>query len=373
MTAPVGAFWLGGWGGTPAVWRRVGGQWVECSPYIRRGGSWVPASVYRKSGSWASNSDGDLTLPVRAAFYYPWFTGGSNSSYPGAWNQTTYPWTQFHPKRGYYNSATAAVVDAHIGDMLYGNIRAGISSWWGAGSREDGVLPTLLARSLGTGFRWCVYYEAEGNTVGNTAGSPNPSSATIAADLNYLTANYTSHPNYLHVNGKPVVFVYGGGEDDNTVTTSMAARPAARWNQAMLLTTEPWYVNLKVYAGYQTDQATYPVDSWHQYAPAGAVQTQGTYARTLSPRFWRGDNQPPFLAEVPRATWQQNIRDMVAGAQGWHLITSYNEWGEGHSVEAATGPSSVDVGTNPNRVYAGSGWDSSSGYGWPLDDLHDIA
>lgn len=314
----------------------------------------------------------NLTLPIRGAFYYPWFTVSGSAPYKGAWTQGTNPWTQFHPKRGYYDSSDTTTIDAHIGDMLYGKFQVGIASWWGQASKENGVFPTLLSRAqtLGTGFQWCIYYEAEGNTIAGVTGSPSPTTAQITADLNYLTTNYTSHPNYLHVGGKPVIFVYGGPEDDPAVTTDITQRTCARWNAANAAATESWYINLKVYSGYATDAATYPIDSFHQYAPANAVDTQSTYSRTLSPRFQRGDNALPYLAPVSRTTWQTNIRNMVAGSQDWKLVTSFNEWGEGHAVECCDRPSVFDSGTNTNRVYTGIGWDSVSGYGWVLDDLH---
>jgi hypothetical protein len=338
-------------------------------------------AVFRKAVAVTSTD-----LPIRAAFYYPWFTGGGvtldygdgyadsysgSAAYFGAWTQGTYPWTQYHPKRGYYDSASTSIIDAHIGDMVYGKFAAGIVSWWGAGSREDGVVPSLLARAqtLGSGFKWCLYYEMEGNTT-STPGSPDPSVAQIVSDLNYITAQYTGHPNYLHVDDRPVIFVYGGPEDDSTTGTDITDRAAYRWHTATRQTTQTWYTVLKVYDVWEADNTLYPSDSWHQYAPAVPVDVQGNHARSISPRFWRGDNQPPFLPELARPVWQQNIRDMLAGNQNWKLVTSYNEWGEGHSVEAATGPSSADLGTNPNRVYAGSGWDSASGYGWLLDDLN---
>ena len=33
--------------------------------------------------------------------------------------------------------------------------------------------------------------------------------------------------------------------------------------------------------------------------------------------------------------WSQDIRDMVTSGQSWQLITTFNEWGEGTSVESA--------------------------------------
>jgi hypothetical protein len=50
--------------------------------------------------------------------------------------------------------------------------------------------------------------------------------------------------------------------------------------------------------------------------------------------------------------WSQDIRDMATSGQSWQLITSFNEWGEGTSVEGATQ------------------WATPSGQGAYLDALH---
>ena len=99
---------------------------------------------------------GDIqpALPLRAAFYYAWF--------PEAWNQQNIsPYTNYHPSAGYYNSSDTALIQQHIAAMQYGGIQAGISSWWGQGTRSDSRLPTLLATTAGSTFRWSIYYEQE--------------------------------------------------------------------------------------------------------------------------------------------------------------------------------------------------------------------
>jgi Calcineurin-like phosphoesterase len=50
--------------------------------------------------------------------------------------------------------------------------------------------------------------------------------------------------------------------------------------------------------------------------------------------------------------WNQNVRDMIASGAQWQLVTTFNEWGEGTSVESATE------------------WQSASGHGAYLDALH---
>ncbi len=108
------------------------------------------------------------TPVVRAAFYYPW--------YPDAWNQSGVdPFSQYQPSDGYYSSADPTVVKQQIAAMQYGNLDAGIISWWGQGSQEDSVVPTDLAAADGTGFKWSLYYEPEGYG--------DPSVAQIQSDL----------------------------------------------------------------------------------------------------------------------------------------------------------------------------------------------
>lgn len=323
----------------------------------------MPRASLRR-GAIAASGVTSLTPPIRATFYYSWFTGGSNPTYPGSWEQGgVAPWTQYHPVRGYYDQANTSIIDAHIGDLLYGKFAAGIATWWGQGSTTDGEFQILLDRAaaLGTGFRWCIYYEAEGNTIAGVTGSPNPTSAQITSDLNYITTNYTHHPNYLHVAGKPVIFAFGDPSDDNTVTTNILNRPAARWKTATNNAAEPWYYVLKVYVGYATDHATYPAASWHQYGPATAVDQQGSYSYNISPGFWLATETTPRLARDP-TTFATNVRNMLAANVDWKLVTSYNEWGEGHPVEAA------DSGSGRN--YVGSGWTSPSGRGTYLDTLN---
>ena len=98
---------------------------------------------------------GDLqpSLPIRAAFYYPWF--------PETWGPSSDRFTNYHPSLGWYDSSDVGVVSQHIAAMQYGGIQAGISSWWGQGTKTDQRVPTLLRAADGTTFRWSLYYEEE--------------------------------------------------------------------------------------------------------------------------------------------------------------------------------------------------------------------
>jgi hypothetical protein len=262
-------------------------------------------------------------FPVRAAFYYPWF--------PDAWTQLGhYPYTNYHPSLGFYNSADVTTIASHVQAMMYGKIQVGISSWWGQGDHSDTNVAYLLRGADNTGFRWTIYYEPEG--------SGNPTVAQLQSDLNYIRSHYGSDKNYYRINGRPVIFVYGDGSDGCSM--------ADRWKQA---NTTNFYTVLKVFPGYAA--CTSQPDNWHQYSPAVAEDAQSGHSFTISPGFNKYGEAAARLARDPNR-WLTNIAHMTASKAPFQLITTFNEWGEGSSVESA------------------SEWASGSRYGTYLDALH---
>jgi hypothetical protein len=271
-------------------------------------------------------TSGQPAFPIRAAFYYPWF--------PEAWRQHGIaPYTKFTPTLGSYATTNAATIQNHIRALEYGHVEAVISSWWGQGTKEDARFPLLLDQTIkaGSALRWAPYYEEE------SLGDPTP--AKIAGDLAYIKSHYASHPAYLRVGGRPVIFAFSTGSD--------GCGMADRWKAANANLN--FYVVLKVFSGYQ-NCASQPA-SWHQYGPAKASDRQARYSFAISPGFNKADEP---TARLPRdiVRFQQNVRDMVASGEPWQLVTTFNEWGEGTAVESA------------------AQWASASGYGTYLDALH---
>jgi hypothetical protein len=271
-------------------------------------------------------SDIQPSFPIRAAFYYPWF--------PESWSQAGIsPFTQYHPSLGLYDSGDPSVIQNHVNAMQYGNFQAGIASWWGQGSRTDGRIPALLSTTalMGSSFRWAIYYEPEGTT--------DPSQAQVTADLAYIRDKYGSDRSYLRVGGRFVVFVYNANDGTCAV--------ADKWKAANAGINA--YIVLKVFAGYRTC-ASQP-DAWHQYAPAVAADSQTGFSYAISPGFDKAGEAAPRLGR-DLTRWNQNIKDMTASNAPWQLVTTFNEWGEGTSVESA------------------QEWASPSGFGSYLDALH---
>jgi hypothetical protein len=269
---------------------------------------------------------GQPRFPIRAAFYYAW--------YPQNW-RVGGRLSHAHPSLGRYSSSARRVQRAHIRALVYGRMDAAIASWTGPRQKPDSRLRGLLSRTvrMRAPLKWAVYHEGEGRG--------NPSTADIARDLGYIRRRLASSRAYLRVGGRFVVFVYNA--DDRSCEV------VQRWLAANAQLGDPAYLVLKVFPGYE-GCAQHP-DAWHQYAPAQARQAQGTDAFELSPGFWKADEPDPRLAR-DLARFRGDIAAMVGSNARWQLVTTFNEWGEGTTVESARE------------------WATRSGKGAYLDALH---
>lgn len=282
--------------------------------------------------------------PVRAMFYYPWF--------PEAWNQQGFnPFTNFTPTAGQYSSVDTTTINRHIDTMIYAGMNSAIYSWWGQGTKEDTRFPSYLSATGTKPLKWALYYEMEGQG--------NPSVAQLQNDLSYIKTKYASNPNYRKVGGKPLLFVWADDADRCAMATS--------WKQANV--SQDFYVVLKVFPDYSgcADQP----DNWHQYGfnMTTGNDSQGHRSFTIGPGYWKkgcpygggtctqGDTQP--FMERDLAKWTNNVNVLKGANVNFQLVTSFNEWGEGSSVESANG-------TMPR------GWPSASGYGQFIDTLHNV-
>ncbi|MEV0325471.1 hypothetical protein AB0H63_03345 [Micromonospora echinospora] len=266
---------------------------------------------------------------VRAAFYYPWF--------PEAWKQQGLdPFTNYQPARGFY-PVDEATVREQVAEMRQGWITLGIASWFGRGTTTDRHWPAIMAGARNTGFAWAPYYEPEGVTEVDVE--------RIVEDLHYLRITYGGARSPLAVlpGRGMVVFVYNA----NDLTTARGCATVERWNQVRDLLAQRYgesvYVNLKVFPGFRTCPGTPRIDGWHQYGPARAESdfsaAPGEGAYTVSPGFWKAGlayGQEPFLAR-DRARWRAGLARMNASGARWQLVTTWNEWGEGTTIEASAG------------------------------------
>ena len=274
-------------------------------------------------GQYSGPSSASLQFPIRGAFYYPWF--------PETWvvdGEEVF----YQPALGKYSNEDSDVQTAHVRALEYAHVDLAIASWFGPDKHLDRArIINLMDKSLETNVKWSVYHEMERHL--------DQTVEELRDDLDYLKTWFAWHDAWGHVDGRPVIFVYN----------ERGCEVADRWNRA---SSGEWYVVLKLFGGHK-DCAMQP-DQWHQYGPAVAVFEKPGFSYTISPGFWRADEDAPRLARLTEEDWRDNVKDMVSSNEDWQLITTFNEWGEGTAVESA------------------EEWASEPGYGYYLDALHDI-
>jgi hypothetical protein len=268
------------------------------------------------------------SFPIRATFYYAW--------YPEAWSRgSVFPYSRFQPSLDFYSTDDARIVRAHLDAMRYAQLDAGIYSWWGAVGypHADARFWRYLAAARATPFRWAIYYEREGYE--------DPSVERIRADLEYIRNLYATKPAYLTLDGRFVVFVYGGAGDSCEST-------AQRWREA---NTVGAYIVLKAFDGYLSCVAQ--PQAWHQYSATVGAYSLSPEAFMISPGFDEAGSAAPVLAR-DLTRWREDVAAMVASGARWQLVLSFNEWPEGTSVESARE------------------WATQSGHGAYVDVLHEL-
>ena len=132
-------------------------------------------------------------------FYYPWYHG---SFHGGQYLREHLIPIQL-PELGEYDDRDDLVLSQHMAWSQEAGIDLWVTSWWGPGSLEDGTLLNhILPHATSGDLKVALFYESAGR-IQNFADQSN-----LAPDITYIAENYFKHPNYLHVDGKPVIFIY---------------------------------------------------------------------------------------------------------------------------------------------------------------------
>lgn len=275
------------------------------------------ASTPRRSTSTAAATAANA--PIRAAFEYNWFPERDK------WG------THFDPTLGKYDSSSPSIFASHVSMAKYAGLDAFISSWWGRGTPTATRLPLELNAARAQGFHIAPYYERASKTTAPTA-------AQLQSDFNVLYSEAHGDSAWLTVGGKPVLFT------NNT----RAEATCAAVDRIKSASAGRFYVNMRVFDGYRSC-ASQP-DSWHQYAPTVGYDQQSAFSATVSPGYFKYDEATPRLVR-DLSTFKANLARQVASGSQWQLTTTFNEWGDGTSVEPATQ------------------WNSTSGNGQYLDAM----
>jgi hypothetical protein len=97
-------------------------------------------------------------------------------------------------------------------------------------------------------------------------------------------------------------------------------------------------------------------NGWHVYDSLHPESYLPPYELGVSPGFDKPVDMPFGLPPTPRdlTRWQADVAHLNASPLPWHLVLTFNEWGEGTAIESARE------------------WATPSGYGAYLDALHNL-
>src|SRR5437868_6323187 len=112
-------------------------RFVERSPFTLAAAALAVATAVLVGGTPSSaRTVANVSLPARAAFYYPW--------YPETW-KVGGALPHYRPALGFYSSSAASVVDAHVRALDYARVDVALASWWGPSTHSEATrIPLLL-------------------------------------------------------------------------------------------------------------------------------------------------------------------------------------------------------------------------------------
>ena len=293
-------------------------------------------------------------------YYYPWY--GDN--FHGGRYLREHLRPPQPPSLGEYDDRDSGVIAQHLRWSRQANVSLWVASWWGPGRREDTTLRQhiLPHEELGD-TKIALFYETAGRIPGFT------DLTNVTADVAYIASNYFEHPNYLRIDGRPVLFVYltrvlsNRGVLAEAVTRMRGAASEAGYDlyivgdQAFGQPSNPSALRLldavtnydvygsvgaKGYAGQQAVDAYFASQAgWQTLSKAAGTAfipaatpgfndkgVRGGHA-ALSRRL-TAHSEPGTLF---RAMLQQAVAQTDSNTGNMLLVTSWNEWHEDTQIE----------------------------------------
>ena len=290
-------------------------------------------------GSLSTFAAGDRLV---LALYYPWYdentwASGMTSDLP------------LLP----YASWEREAIERHVGWARDAGIDALVSAW--SGPRDNNPTESnfkqVLEAAQEKGLRGAVLVETDSDAFF-------PDRAALVTGLRHALTVHAAHPAYLRVDDRPVVFVWrprsvfgpGGGrvnvDGPAAVSAWASVLDEVDPERRALWIAEGEYAGiLGVFDGlfaYSIAWAPSPAGQLQSYA--GRVRqynaTNGTAKRwiaTAMPGYddtrLEGRGRVFAVDRAGGAYYESTFRAAIATDPGWIMISSFNEWMEGHQIE----------------------------------------
>ncbi len=287
------------------------------------------------------------------AYWYPWY-GADGRHWREGYRGTPY--------LGEYDSADPGVIRQQIAWALDYGVDFFAASWWGRDSFEDRVTSGPFLQALtDSHFRFSILYEAPAllGMVGDRILLDDDAIQQLSSDFGYLATTYFDHPNYLRVDGRPVVFIYLTRAFSSDV---LGAITHVREVLAAETGADPFLIGDEVYWQAPLPSRMAPFDGVTAYNMHTSISGIGdNFAGRVRARYalWAEAADQHGVAFVPNVIpgfddtavrpeaahpiiprsvelFSAQLSDALALASGptrLVMITSWNEWHEDTSIE----------------------------------------
>jgi hypothetical protein len=288
--------------------------------------------------------------PLVLAFYYTWFDE----------NTWTYDKLSDLPAQPYVSRDRAAM-GRHIDEAKQAGIDGFLVAWYGPdGNQTEANLAALLDEAAARNFKIGILFETDSPFLGGPA--------SISGALQRAGQTHMTHPAYLRVDGRPVVFFWRSSL--YSVDAWRGVRSQADPGYSQLWIEEGVDTSyLSVFDGHFLYSNTWnpPADLHYTNqkfadrvrAVAGATGVHKYWVATVMPGYNDVRIRPGSGFATDREGGGYYVRSWqaaMASQPDWVVITSFNEWPEGTYIEpsAAFGRQYLDLTAGWSQQFKGS-------------------
>lgn len=288
------------------------------------------------------------------AFWYPWF--GLERHWGEGYLGT--------PLLGEYDSADEAVLNRQIEWAAGHGIDFWAASWWGRDTYEDKVIRAFTQAEMAKEMRFAILYESTGllnmqSGVFDMNDSHNRQK--LSSDMKYLAEAFFDQPNYLLVDGRPVVLfyltrIYRGEVETAFDEARRIVREATSIDLYIIGDEVYWHTpvearlklfdavtayNMHTSVAGIADGFAGKVDaqyrSWASAASAAGIAFVPDVLPGFDDTAVRPEAGHPVIPRSPELFTAQlkTALELASGPERMILITSWNEWHEYTSIEPA--------------------------------------